>query len=393
MATPRILALESQLTELRSEMDAIDTAAAARGGDLTEAEQASYGDLVNRAAALNESIKTATTARMSVLEAGSLLGQLNGTVHRSAPAGESPELTAGEYFAAVAELLNGGDEAKFVNRAARYIDRATGVTADVAGILPEPIVGPLLDLFDARRRVWSSFTPRTMPGAGKTFERPFVAQHVEVGEQLTEATALASQKFEVDSATVTKRTIGGTLEVSRQMQDWSTPEALGLVVADFVKVYARFTEAAAVEHLLDLASADESYDDSTTAAVVDSFVQGCLAVCEAIDNDVPLTIWLSTDAAAELTVPTGATDRTRWAVVKEALEALDSSVSWVTSRRLPAGTRIIGAGELVEGYEQRHGLLSMVKPTNLTTDVAYSGYIAFHGVEDGFVNLSDPVGS
>ena len=303
---------------------------------------------------------------------------------------EAPELSAGEYFAAVGKMLNGEMSAdEFADRAARYhdFDRATGVSGDVAGILPEPIVGPIIDTYDDRRRVWSSFRQLPMESTGKTFERPKVTQHVLVGEQAAEGEDLASRKFTLGSDTVTKRTFGGTLEVSRQMQDWCTPSALGLVVADFMKVYARFTEAAAVTHLTGLATATELWDPTSTASIVKSFVDGALAVGDALDDDEPLTIWIDTASAAELTAPTGSTDRSVWSVVQDALGALDSSIDWVVSRRLPADTRIIGAGGLVEAYEQRHGLLSMVKPTNLTTDVSYSGYAAFHGIAAGFVSL------
>ena len=365
-------------------------AALAAQKERTETEDTELADQLDRAESLKADLD-AEQERDDRLEA---LGEVSrsvaipGTLMQQS----DPEtLTAGEYLVAAAAALNGEmTQDEFCDRAAKYhghIDRATGVSADVAGILPEPIVGPLIDTFDDRRKVFASFASRPMPQAGKTFERPFVTQHVTVGEQLAEAAALASQKFTLDSTSVTKKTIGGILEVSRQMQDWTTPEALSLVVMDFLKVYARYTETLAIAHLGALATATSLWDPTDTTSIVKSFVDGALAVGTALDDDVPLTIWLDTASAALLTAPTGATDRTTWAVVKEAMDALDSDVDWVVSRRLPANTRTIGAGELVESYEQRHGLLSVVKPTNLTTDVAYSGYTAFHGVADGFVSL------
>ncbi len=226
-----------------------------------------------------------------------------------------------------------------------------------------------------------------MPSKGKTFERPRVTQHVAVGEQSAEGAALTSQKYTLASDTVTKRTFGGTLELTRQDIDWTDPGILGLVIADFAAVYARFTEAAAVTHLAGLATATSTYDATSLATTVDSYVAGALAVGTALDDDVPLTLWMDTATAAGHTKPVGSTDRTEWSVISDALDALDSSVNVVVSRRLPANTRIVGAGELVEAYEQMHGLLSVVKPTNLTTDVSYSGYAAFHGIANGFVSI------
>lgn len=366
--------------------------ALAKKSDLTETEEKELADQLDRAESLKAELdeEEARDKRLEALGEVSRSIPMPGTVvvnQRPEPA----KLTAGEYFALTAQLLNGGiEQDEFLDRAAAYhdVDRATGVSADVAGILPVPIVGPIIDTFDPMRKVWASFQSRTMPPGGKTFERPFVTQHVSVGTQAAEGDDLSSQKFLLDSDTVTKATIGGTLEVSRQMQDWTTPEALGLVVDDFLKVYARYTETLAIAHLATVATATSLWDPASTASIVKSFVDGVLAVGTSLDNDdVPLTLWLDTASAALLAAPTGATDRTVWSIVKEALEAIEADMNVVVSRRLPADTRVIGAGGLIESYEQRHGLLSMVKPTNLTTDISYSGYVAFHGVADGFVSL------
>jgi hypothetical protein len=371
--------------------EARDRAAALRAkSDRTEAEEQELNDQLDRAEQLKSELdaEKERDARLDALAEVSRSIAIPGQLVQFA--GEPEQLTAGEYFAEVAKLINGGSEEEFLDRAAAYHDRATGVSTDVAGILPVPIVGPLIDYYDPMRKVFASFSARPMPAGGKTFERPKVVQHVLVGTQDAEADPLDSQKFTVDSDTVTKATIGGTLEVSRQMQDWTTPEALGLVVQDFVKVYARYTETLAVAHLEALATDVSPYEDTDTEAIVESFINGVLAVYDNLDNDdMPLTLWIDTASAAALATPTGATDRTTWAVVREALASIDSDMSVVVSRRLTAGTRIIGVGSMVESYEQRHGLLSMVKPTNLTTDISYSGYVAFHGIEDGFVALEE----
>jgi hypothetical protein len=308
---------------------------------------------------------------------------------KPAPA-EAPEMTAGEYLVAAHELLfGGGNESEFRARAGKYLDRATTLSSDVVGIIPAPIVGPIIDASSARRKVFDSFSRRTMPAKGKTFERPYITQHVAVGTQSADGAALTSQKMTVASATVTKSTEGGTLEVPRQVIDWTEPEALNAVVMDFVKVYNRWVEGLAVAHLEALPGDTTPYDDADIEGIVESYVTAVTAAYDAADNDdIPLTIWLAMDAATELTVPQGATDRTAWSVVREAFEALDANVSWVTSTRLTAGTRIIGPADYVEGYEQLHGLLSLSKASNLATDLSYSGYVAFHGYEDYFLSIS-----
>lgn len=380
---------------LRQKFEAARDRAAslAAQSERTDAEETELSDQLSRAESLKSDLDevTARDARLDALAEVSRAVAIPGTTLEVNHLRKPEPMTAGEYLVAAAELLNGQSTTEeFLDRAAMYHDRAVAesVTADVAGVLPEPIVGPLIDFYDSTRPVFSSFTSRPMPRGGKVFERPKIVQHVAVGIQATEGAELVSQKFTLDSDSVAKKTLGGTLNVSRQMQDWTDPAALGLIITDFAKVYARYTETLAIAHLAGLATDTSTYDASSTASTVGSYVNGALGVFENLDNDdSALTLWIDTASAAQLATPTGATDRTTWAVVREALEAIDANVSVVVSRRLPADTRIMGAAGLVESYEQLHGLLSVVKPTNLTTDVSYSGYNAFFGTAAGFVSV------
>lgn len=361
-------------------------AALASQAERTEAEEQEMIDQLDRAEELKAELAEIEARNERIAALGDVSRAINipgQVLSTSTP----QDLSVGEYLVAAAGLLNGTvSQDEFLDRAAKYHDRATNVFADTAAIVPEQIVGPIIDTYDSMRKVWNSFQSRSMPSSGKTFERPRVTQHVSVGEQLTEAAALASQKFTLTSDTVTKRTFGGTLELTRQDIDWTEPSILGLVVADFAKVYARFTEAAAVTHLTGLATAPSAYVATNLTTVVDSYVDGALAVQTALDDDVPLTLWMDTATAASHTKPVGSDNQTEWSVIEQALNAI-GGVRVVVSRRLPADTRIMGAGELVEAYEQMHGLLSVVKPTNLTTDISYSGYAAFHGIASGFVSI------
>ncbi len=367
-------------------------AALAAQDERTEAEEQELTDQLDRAESLKKDLdaETEREARLDALAEVSRSVAIPG-VERNAPAAtEAPELTAGEFLTLSYEHLYGGmSESEFKDRAGRYIDRAQSDTSDVAGIIPESIVGPIIDTSSARRKVFDSFTAKTMPMKGKTFERPYVTQHVSIGTQADEGDDLATQAYTVDSTTVTKATQGGYLSLPRQVIDWSEPGAVDAVVMDFIKTYNRWTEGLAVTFLEALPAATTPWAESDTADVVSSYVNAVVAVYDAADDDdLPVTIWLSMDAATDLTVPQGSTDRTLWAVVKEALDALDADVSWVVSTKMTADHRIIGPSAYIESYEQKHGLLSLGTPTNLSTNLSYSGYTAFHGEEDLFFEIT-----
>lgn len=369
-------------------------AALAAQADRTEVEDQEMVDQLDRAESLKVDLEEAEArdARIAALGEVSRAITLPGA---PAMVKESPALTAGEYFSLTAKMLNGEiSEGAFMDRAGRYVDALKdraytgGKTSDVPGILPEPIVGPIIDFYDGTRPVFASFRSMPMPQAGKVFERPKVTQHVVVGEQAAEGDDLPTQKFTVGSDSVTKRTLGGTLDISRQMQDWTDPSALQLIVEDFARVYARYTETLAIAHLVALSTGSSPWVATNTATITKSFVDGVLAVGNALDNDSgSLTLWMDTASMAALAAPTGSTDRTTIAVVREALESIDQSLNIVVSRRLPANTRILGDASMVESYEQLHGLLTMEKPTNLTTSISYSGYVAFAGTAAGFVKV------
>ena len=101
------------------------------------------------------------------------------------------------------------------------------LTTDTPGILPTPIVGPVVNLIDANRPLISSLGGARALGniPGATFTRPKITQHTVVGEQSAEKTVLDSQKMIITPVPFTKSTFGGTVDISRQSIDWTSPSA------------------------------------------------------------------------------------------------------------------------------------------------------------------------
>ena len=98
-------------------------------------------------------------------------------------------------------------------------------TSDTTGILPTPIVGTVVNLIDANRPLISSLGgAKAMAGIpGSTFTRPKVTQHTLVGVQAGEKTQLPSQKMMITPIPFDKSTYGGTVDISRQDIDWTSP--------------------------------------------------------------------------------------------------------------------------------------------------------------------------
>lgn len=266
--------------------------------------------------------------------------------------------------------------------------RATQTTADTPGILPENIVGQLINDTDAARPFMSSLGVKPLAGTpGKTFHRPVVTQSTQAGEQTGgEKTELPSRKMVIGDVDFTKRTFGGWVNISRQDIDWTSPSAWDAVIGDLQEQYALETEEASATDFATSVTGDTALGTSTTFAAMttDELLVALFTAATAtwpVAKRLPDTIWASLDM---------------WAVLGPKLAALrangsglgigDAALTSFTGNLLgirevvvpsfPAATLIIGNSNRVEVYEDRIGLLSVVEPKILGVEVAYGGYIA-----------------
>lgn len=393
----KLTSLKEEFQSLKAGIEKIERAAADAGRDLTDAEQLDVDKLYERAAAIKPEIENEANKVQNMQDVGSILDRIsvpNFNKNR-ASAPEVKEMNAGEFLSNALKVQAGlMSQDEHLDRASLYLDRASMVVADTAGIVPEPIVGNLIELYDASRPVFNSFTARPMPDKGKTFTRPKITQHVATGNQATELTAVSSQKMTIGSDTVTKFTEAGYLDLSQQDIDWTDPAALQLVLEDFAKVYSRRTEIRASQFLTQNVTNESPWNISDVGNAVATFVNAFLDVDSAAEED-PDTVWMdraSWGALAQLT-NTG-DDRTALAMIKETLADYGvSGVNFVVGRHLlnadatPGPVRIVGSSRLVESYEQRKGLLQVAQPDVLGQRVAYSGYGAFFITPAGFTQL------
>jgi hypothetical protein len=401
-------------TQLRSKFEAARDRAAelAKQAERSDAEETEMNEMLDRAEQIDADLKKASKVdeRLDALAEVSRSVAIPGTAVTSE--GKPANLTAGEFLAAFYQAHHpegSSTPEEFLSRAAQYIDattkatyvdRATQATSDTAGIIPAPIIGEVVKLSDSRRPVFNSLTPRGMPAKGKTFERPRVTQRTTAGTQ-TEGQSLSTQKMTLTSDTVTKATQGGTLDLTVQDIDWTEPEALQIVVADFIDTYAEWTEGLACDFLESQITVGDAADDGSTyspytstnvGTLVTSYINGFVAVYNKAKR-FPDTVWHDLASAATLASTTNTNnDRTALSMIREALDEMGvGNVRWVTGPQLAANTRIIGASSLIEGYEVQKGLLRAEKPSTLTVELAYAGYTAFWGRHEGFVQLgTDP---
>lgn len=382
----RLDSLRKSFNDARSGIDAIENKARSASRDLSETEQAEVDTLLSRCEDLTPDIEAEGAREDRMSAAASVLARVQPKA--TAPAlirAQPSELPSiGQYMSLMIRSKQGDAEAtELLTRTV-----ATQTTTDTAGIIPVPILGPVIELADHRRPVFASFTSRPMPEAGKTFQRPQITQHVQVAQQSAELDELASRKMTISASAVTKLTIGGVLELSEQDIDFTDPAVLNIVISDFAAMYGEATEAKAVAALVALASTTTTYTSTTISTIIGSYMAAVQAVY-ASSKRMPDTVWMSLDSMFTVAgVSNSTTNVTALTLLKQALADAGVGLNFVVAPTLPSGTIIVGASSLVESYEKVKGLLTAPDVSHLGVVIGYRGYMATYGLAAGFTKLA-----
>ena len=417
MSNAVLESFKAQRAEQIATMDAI--LAQVEGRDLVDAERGLLEAARGRIAALDEQIKPLedfeALRAAHAQTASSLVPDRIPAVPRRLEGDPRPPIyrSAGEfmtdYLRAHGIMERGVRDEQAAARITQTRVVADQKTTDTTGILPTPIVGQVVSLIDANRPFISSLGGAKAMGPipGATFSRPKVTQHTTVGQQTAganEKTQLASQKMTIAPVTFTNTTYGGTVDISRQDIDWTSPGAWDILVRDLAQVYAVQTETAA-------AAAFKAAATATAVTVATNDLKGwSLAIYTAAMHAyqagflMPDRIWCSLDVwaalgslvdVARVVIPTNTVDEMGAPGTSNLADFRGDlfGVPRVVVPTFAAGTCIIGNSGLFEVYEEVIGLLSVVEPSILGVQVAYGGYVAWGALQgSALVPLTMPAG-
>ena len=291
--------------------------------------------------------------------------------------------SAGEYAIDMWQAGLGNEQSRHrietYNRAAAH-----ETTSSISGLLPTPILGPVLNFIDAARPVVTALGPRQLPGTG--FSRPKVTVHTAVAAQSAEKAELTSQAMTITKLTVTPVTLGGYVNVSRQAVDWSQPQVMDIIIQDLAAQYAILSEATAVQAFYTAGTAAAVSIPGTPSAdnVAAAFWGAAGQVYTATKGQGRLIAAASPDVLGSLgglfapvnpidAQSTGFTASTFGTGMVGAIGGIPVYVTagfGATKRLMIMST---AAGEV---YEDRIGSLQVVEPSVLGIQVAYAGYFA-----------------
>ena len=307
----------------------------------------------------------------------------------------SRPVTAGEFIAAT---LSG----KITPRIQAIV--AEEEVADIPGLVPELLIGNVFDTLTDVRPLVTALGTFAMPGGGETFNRRKVTQHTTVAIQDAEYDELASSTYNVSKVPVTKKWIGGTLNLSEQAIAYSDQSLVDLVIRDMARGYAGITEEYACTELLggaavatatisDFTDGDEVIEDLYAAAaeILDNF--GEMPTHLAVSPSVWSQLGAAKDSGGNRIFPyLGPSNAAGTAAGVTSVTMNPLGLSLVVSTKFTGDQAIIFNASAIECYEERRGALRVENPSTLSTTLAFRGVFAVADIDldNGALSLITP---
>ena len=319
--------------------------------------------------------------------------------------------TAGEYMAA---YHIGGDTFANVNKAvAEYtaskqtsLQAAAGdvLTTDTPGLLPVPVLGPLVQDLNFIRPVVEALGARAYPDSGqsKTFIRPTITTHTSVAAQSPELSAVSATTMVIASNSVTKTTLAGQVTLSVQDIDFTSPSAMSLILNDLMGEAMIASDNLAADNLLTAASSSGVWD-GTVADLLKSVYDSAVDISSG-RNFTPTHMFVSPDVWGQMGQLADTTGRPVFPFIGAGLTGQNAlgggnATSWngnplglqlVVDSNFAAKTMIItrvgqGSGDAFEFYESIRGLQSLEAPAVLGRTMSFHGFVSTFAAIGGMI--------
>ena len=319
--------------------------------------------------------------------------------------------SAGEYMAA---YHIGGDTFANINKAvADYtaskrtpLQAAAGdvLTTDTPGLLPVPVLLPLVQDLNFIRPVVEALGARAYPDGGqsKTFIRPTITTHTSVAAQANELAAASATTMVIASNSVSKTTLAGQVTLSIQDIDFTSGPAMSLILNDLMGEYMIASDNFAADNLLSAANASGVWD-GTVADLLKSVYDSAVDISNG-RNFTPTHMFVSPDVWGQLGQLADTTGRPVFPFIGAGLTGQNAlgggnATSWngnplglqlVVDSNFAAKTMIItrvgqGSGDAFEFYESIRGLMSVEVPATLGRTMSFHGYVSTFAAIGGMI--------
>jgi len=318
--------------------------------------------------------------------------------------------SAGEFMAA---YHIGGDTFANMNKAVAEfsasqrtaLQAAAGdvLTTDTPGLLPVPVLGPLVQDLNFLRNTVNAVGARAYPDNGqqKTFVRPTITTHTSVASA-SELAAVSATTMVIASNSVSKTTLAGQVTLSVQDIDFTSPAAMQLILNDLMGEYMIASDNLCADNLLTAATSSGVWD-GTVADLLKSVYDSAVDISNG-RNWTPTHMFVSPDVWGQLGQLADTTGRPVFPFIGAGLTGQNAlgggnASSWngtplglqlVVDSNFAAKTMIItrvgqGQGDAYEFYESIRGLMSVEQPSVLGRNMSFHGYVSTFAAIPGMI--------
>ena len=347
-----------------------------------------------------ETTVEATPAPAEAVEASAIIP--TAPIHAQ-PKREFAMPSAAEYLAA---YHIGGDTFRKVNeafaiaaaskRTALQAAAGDSTTSDQPGLLNQMVLGPVFADLNYVRPVVAAVGARAMPDGGnqKTFVRPTWTTHTSIASQASELGTVSATTPVVASNVVSKTTLAGSVQLSVQDVDFTSPGALQIILTDLAQQYLLASDNVAADAITAGASASGStwtFNATNPASLITALYDAARDILTAT-NFLPDTIFVSPDVWYNLGRQLDADSRPVFAYtgaaglmgvngmgtanVTQANTFNPFGLNLVADRNFASSTMVVARANAVEFYEQIRGMMSREVPSTLGREFSYYGYVA-----------------
>lgn len=389
-ATDQLLArLTAEAEEHKTFQDRIVAAANEEGRDLNPQEMELHTRATTRLTEINRQMEPLAESARIAIESANRTRQLVQTFEtaRGPAAIQQVEYrSAGQYIADVYHAALGDNDAgqrvELFHRAAAH-----QTTADNAGLLPETIVGPVVNFVDESRPLVNAIGVTDLGEGSWAYAK--VTQHTQVGAQSAEKAELASRKMLITKTAIDGTTYGGYVNISRQDIRRTSPGILDMVLADLAGQYAIETEEAAGSALVAAATAGNEYPATPTASELATAIYGAAGdVFTATAGQGRVIIAVSPDMLGLIAPlfppinPQNAYGMGFNAPVMSGPQGTVGGLGVVMSAGLAAGTILVLSTAAVRVFEYKYGNMQLGEPSVWGVQVGYAGDFETISVND-----------
>ena len=311
--------------------------------------------------------------------------------------------TPGEYLAA---MHIGGETFRNVAAAAREymvskqsaFEAAAGdvLTTDTPGLLPVPVLAPVFADLNYIRPTVSAVGARAFPDGGnsKTFIRPTWTTHPSVAAQSPELSAVSATTPVIASNVVSKTTLAGSVTLSVQDIDFTSPAAMEIILRDLAGQYLLQSDNQCADQIVAQGAASGvtwTVNQTDPTDLISTLYEVAESILTAT-NFLPDHLFVSADVWKKLSQQLDADKRPVFPYAGAAglmgvngmgTQTITSTntlnpfgLNLVVDANFASGTMVLARGNAVEFYEQVRGLMSVEAPGTLGRTFSYYGYVA-----------------